>query len=108
MYNTNGEKIFYVDEIKFHFNEKTGYYSGYISSVGRKVRLHRYVWEKYNGVIPKGYHIHHKDKNKFNNNIENLEMLSAREHEKLHASLRSEDEIIAMRENFVKKCKTKS
>ena len=100
MYNTNGKKIFYVDGIKFHLDEKTGYYGGYVSKCDKKIRLHRYVWEKYNGEIPKGYHIHHKDKNKFNNNIENLEMLTASEHEKLHELLRSENEIIARKQNL--------
>ena len=108
MYNTNGKKIFYVDGIKFHLDEKTGYYGGYVSKGDRKIRLHRYIWEKYNGEIPKGYHIHHKDKNKFNNNIENLEMLTASEHEKLHELLRSENEIIVRKQNLEKYARPKA
>ena len=30
-------------------------------------KLHRYIWEKANGKIPEGHHIHHKDHNKINN-----------------------------------------
>ena len=48
--------------------------------------MHRYVWKFYNGDIPKGYDIHHKDGNKLNNKIENLEILSHSEHTKLYAS----------------------
>lgn len=44
--------------------------------------LHRYVWEKNNGPIPPGYHIHHKDGNKLNSEISNLECLSASNHHK--------------------------
>lgn len=47
-------------------------------------RLHRAIWKFYNGEIPKGYHIHHKDENKENNDIDNLELLSPSEHQKKH------------------------
>ena len=77
--------------------EKKEYYDGYLinnsSSSGyptiwinnRNTLLHRYVWEKYNGKIPKGYHIHHKGENKHNYNLNNLEMISFHEHRKYHA-----------------------
>ena len=32
------------------------------------------------GEIPKGYHVHHKDGNKQNNRVDNLEILSPKEH----------------------------
>lgn len=108
MYETKGAKVFYVDGIKFHLDEQTGYYGGYISKGGRKIRLHRYIWEKYNGVIPRGYHIHHIDKNKFNNNIENLALLSPTEHEKLHETLRTENEILKRRKNLEKYVRPKA
>lgn len=44
--------------------------------------LHRYVWEKYNGKVPKGYAVHHKDGNCQNNDISNLECISVSEHMK--------------------------
>src|SRR3990167_6864709 len=47
-------------------------------------RLHRYIWEKHNGNIPKGCHIHHKDFNPVNNDLDNLECLSSIEHHKRH------------------------
>ena len=46
--------------------------------------LHRAIWKKYNGEIPKGYDIHHKDHNPSNNDIDNLECISSSEHHKLH------------------------
>lgn len=49
------------------------------------VAMHRYVWEFHNGKIPSGFHVHHKDSNKGNNNIANLELLAASEHSLLHA-----------------------
>lgn len=47
-------------------------------------RMHRDVWEFYNGKIPKGFEIHHKDENTYNNKIENLELLSQEEHYEKH------------------------
>ena len=38
-------------------------------------RMHRFVWEHYNGKIPDGYDVHHKDGNTHNNSIENLEIV---------------------------------
>lgn len=46
---------------------------------------HHYVWWKYkNKIIEKGFIIHHKNHNKHDNSIENLEILSIKEHNKLH------------------------
>lgn len=42
--------------------------------------LHRAIYEKHYGPIPKGFHIHHKDHNKNNNAPENLELKSGRQH----------------------------
>lgn len=48
--------------------------------------LHHYVWEKYNGTIPEGMHIHHIDHNPLNNLLENLQLISATDHASLHGS----------------------
>jgi predicted XRE-type DNA-binding protein len=45
---------------------------------------HRVVWEKYYGDVPVGYIIHHKDGNKQNNHVENLEWVTDEEN-KSHA-----------------------
>lgn len=50
------------------------------------VLLHRVVVENHLGrVLSDDEVVHHKDRNKFNNNIENLEVLTNSEHAKLHA-----------------------
>ena len=70
------EKYITFNGIKFCRDNKTGYY---LNSTMRK-RLHRYVWEYYKGEIPKRYHVHHRDGNKNNNDISNLELLTPGEH----------------------------
>ena len=77
-------KYAYFNGHKFTKDDKTGYYlSSNIN--GKRYRLHRYIWEYYNGEIPKGYHIHHKDHNKNNNELENLELLTKEEHRIRHS-----------------------
>jgi hypothetical protein len=52
---------------------------------GRYVLEHHYVWWKEKGFAPlKGQVIHHINGDKFDNSIENLELLSAVDHCKLH------------------------
>jgi len=70
-----------VDNIKF-YEAKQGYYMARINK--KPVRLHRYIWSKYNGEIPNGYDIHHKDHNKSNNSIENLELVDRHKHHSNH------------------------
>ena len=76
----NYPKHQFFNGIKFTRDERTGYY---LNSTIRK-RMHRYVWEFYNGTIPKGYEIHHKDRNKANNSISNLEIMQKGKHSSLH------------------------
>ena len=53
-------------------------------------RLHTAVWKYHHGEIPHGYHSHHSDGNRFNNQLENLRLLRAYEHASYHAKSRSE------------------
>jgi hypothetical protein len=46
--------------------------------------MHRVVWEHFNGKIPDGHHIHHKDGDAGNNGIDNLECLPASTHQHGH------------------------
>jgi len=64
---------------------KNGYYQITNKNHIGKNWLHQYVYEKEKGPIKQGYEIHHKDKNKDNNSISNLEMLLPEEHAKNHA-----------------------
>lgn len=63
----------------------TGYYE--ISSTkegNRGKRLHRLIFEKFYGEIPKGYVIHHKNGNKLDNCILNLQLMKLNTHSKYH------------------------
>ena len=42
--------------------------------------LHRAVWELHRGPIPEGYHVHHKDGDRENNGLDNLELKRGRQH----------------------------
>ena len=46
--------------------------------------VHILVYEAFIGKIKKGMMIHHKDENKLNNDVENLEMLSCQTHNRIH------------------------
>lgn len=65
-------------------------------SKGNK-RLHRVVWEFYNGKIPKGYDIHHVDNNTNNNDISNLNLVSRSLHAKFTGKQRFKDNPEKMR-----------
>lgn len=74
--------------LKFRRDKKTGYY---LNAKTHK-RLHVYVWESFNGPVPEGYQIHHKDLDKRNNDIENLVLLTQSEHMRLHAELQTDEQ----------------
>ncbi len=61
-----------------------GFCEGYYYCSNNKKPLHRFVYEQANGEIPDGYIIHHKDGNKKNNRIDNLEMITPSRHKALH------------------------
>jgi hypothetical protein len=73
---------------RYYFDKKfyprsDGYW---VCTTSSALHAHRWVWMKHFGDIPSGYHIHHKDGNPSNNEIENLELLPAGDHIKLHTS----------------------
>ncbi len=92
----NYPKHQFFNGIKFTRDERTGYY---LNSTIRK-RMHRYVWEFYNGTIPKGYEIHHKDRNKANNSISNLEIMQKGKHSSLHCSETVNNDLERTKENL--------
>jgi len=53
---------------------------------------HHYIWEQFHKrKVPEGHVIHHKDGDKYNNNIENLQLMTDTDHrstesKKLHAN----------------------
>jgi hypothetical protein len=64
-------------------NEINGYLGQYNKVLKRIEYEHRLIWEKHFGPIPAGFHIHHKDGNKQNNDINNLEMINGKEHNRM-------------------------
>ena len=82
--------------LRFRRDKKSGYY---LNSTICK-RIHVYVWEYYNGKVPKGYEVHHIDGDKNNNNIENLMILTKSDHLKIHASQMDADKINKLRKNL--------
>jgi len=65
----NGRK--YYMHPKGYYARKNGY-------------LHRDVYSSIYGNIPHGWHVHHKDENPLNNDIDNLVAMSGREHLLMH------------------------
>ena len=78
----------WFDDIKFTSSTADGYYK----HQGLRMFMHRYVWEYYNGKIPEGYEVHHKDFNRANNDINNLQLLTIAEHRKLHADMLTQEQ----------------
>ena len=54
---------------------------------GKHYQTHRLVWEAANGPIPAGYVIHHKNRNRADNKLENLQCLTQAEHLRLHKGM---------------------
>lgn len=73
----------YYDGYLINFSSSAGYPTIYVD--GKNILLHRYVWEKHKGIIPKGFEIHHIDKNRFNYDISNLMLTEVVEHHRKHA-----------------------
>jgi len=65
---------------------KRGFNANYIKirEPNKWMPLSNFIWLKYNKFIPKGYVIHHVDGNELNDNIENLILMSRRDHFILH------------------------
>lgn len=72
------------------FKQASTYFT-YHPSNNKRILLHRAIWEHYNGEIPKGYDIHHKDGNPSNNDISNLECCTRKEHFRKHSELAKTD-----------------
>ena len=78
---TNFKPYQYYDNKKFTLRP-SGYYA---LTIDDRMLMHRYVWEKEIGKIPDGYDIHHKNNDRSDNSIDNLECLLKAEHTKLYS-----------------------
>lgn len=69
----------------YEFVREGGHYRRDSTSADNPERwLHRYVWHKHKGSIPAGYVVHHKDEDKSNNDISNLELMKFEDHSAHH------------------------
>jgi hypothetical protein len=67
-------------------------------SKGRKIQsksANRWTWEQAHGPIPPGHEIHHIDRDPLNNDLSNLQLISAAEHDDLHQREREDHKVIA-------------
>lgn len=78
------EDVKIISDTIQEFNAERFYLCGYYFQ-HRGKRLHRVVWEAYNGEIPEGYHVHHIDEDRRNNSISNLSLVPGIEHVRNHA-----------------------
>jgi hypothetical protein len=64
--------------------------NGYVRVRGETafVYEHRLVWEQAHGTIPAGFHVHHKNGDKADNRLENLELREPRSHVGEHTRVR--------------------
>lgn len=90
------DKYQWFNDKKFTRDDRTGYY---LNSTIHK-RMHVYVWEYYNGTIPKGYEVHHIDFDRSNNDISNLQLLTKSEHKHIHAKLLTDEQRNWRRQNL--------
>lgn len=98
-YSENG-KFAEFNGKRYARDDRTGYYL-FHGEGGVGSRLHRDVWTFYNCEIPKGHEVHHKDHNKGNNDISNLQLLKKGEHSKLHRAEMTEEEREFRRQNLI-------
>lgn len=76
----------YINKRRTGYITKQGYKE--ISIKGRKILEHRFIMENYlKRKLKKQEHIHHLNRNKLDNRIENLIPMSSSEHIKLHWKL---------------------
>lgn len=73
--------------------------TGYWQNTKTRERMHRYVWKHYYGNIPNGFHVHHIDGDKSNNDISNLALLTPEAHSKLHGVKQTPETLEKKREN---------
>jgi hypothetical protein len=64
--------------LKVFKKDGNSYYMVALQKPSNKL-VHRVVWETFNGPIPEGYQIDHKNDNRFDNRIDNLQLLTVAE-----------------------------
>lgn len=91
---------------EYHLRESQGYF--YKFTKGTTSLLHRIVWISHYGEIKKGYEIHHINGDKNNNEIENLQCLSIRQHKEHHKNNMSDELKEKYRKNLTENVRPKA
>ncbi len=73
-------------EIKELLNKNKDRYK-WVTKNGKIILVHRLIWEENYGKIPEGYVIHHKNFNKKDNRLCNLQRVTYKEHKRLHKKM---------------------
>lgn len=61
---------------------------------GGRLRMgHVVVWERANGPVPDGYQVHHRNHDKQDNRLENLQLVDTVTHKRLHSGCELRDGI---------------
>lgn len=91
-------KFIWIAGVRFCRDDKSGYYR---NGTIRKL-AHRFSYETFIGPIPEGFHVHHKDHKKWNNDPSNLEAMCRHEHAKHHGWVNGQmpDRVARARENM--------
>jgi hypothetical protein len=92
----NDKKYAMFNGLRFVRDDTTGYY---LNSKTHE-RLHRAVWEFCNGPIPQAMAIHHKDFDKGNNDISNLELITSSTHMILHGERLTDEQREQRKQNL--------
>lgn len=93
---TQGGDLAVYNGLKYRRDKHTGYY---LNAKTHK-RLHVAVYENEVGAIPAGYHVHHIDHNKDNNEPGNLRAIAPEEHEIIHGKELTAEQRAAKRANI--------
>jgi len=97
----NSGKNAMLDGIRFTRDEKTHYYLSTTKIKNSRKRLHVYVWESNNNVVPSGFVVHHIDHDKSNNNLDNLKIICKKEHGVYHTSKLTKEQKEKRLESFL-------
>lgn len=106
-YVDNGD-VAVFNNMTFRRDKRTNYYLSSRLMGDKRKRLHVAVWEYYNGDVPDGYDVHHKEQDKLKNDIDDLELLESKAHKKWHDENIPQERLEKVRKNLAEKARPKA